>query len=545
MRLPKFGRNKSDDVDSQKPPKTSLPRRKESASTAGNSSDDGNMATFRVIVQEGVEPGQEFQVYAGGRLVRVRCPPNVRPGQSLQITVPKDPNPSEQAANNNSGGPSQDSDFPADSPNVSRIEGELNSYNVTIPDGVSGGQQFPVTIQGQQLMVTCPTNARAGMKVRVNPPPPADSPQRTDELSERMQSMDRSIAGSSTHTNSTAGNRPTGSNNSKRNSSADDDTQLFEVQVPEGVQPGQPFALLAGGVRVLVTCPLNAGPGLRIRFNLPKVLMQPRLNKGPQNEAAVIKLSYDKDGWARTIRVSDMRFQWVRMDDKGDIHISTERFDPDKSAYVRHLKFVPGTDPRVRDGIITLVPANEAFVASSIKGANDQDLVTYGDIAEAQGQTFEAKADWFKEKCEMLRVEFTEGHMRINVRRQHLLEDSIDAIMSLSRRDMRKLWRFEFIGEAGIDAGGLAREWFQLVTTAIFNPDIGLWLSSETNQMCMQINPASSKYAKLISFSPPLSTSQFIIISFASRFQGSSVMTFISTTDSLDASWARRSLTSS
>jgi E3 ubiquitin-protein ligase NEDD4 len=46
----------------------------------------------------------------------------------------------------------------------------------------------------------------------------------------------------------------------------------------------------------------------------------------------------------------------------------------------------------------------------------------------------------------------------------------------------------------GIDAGGLAREWFQLVTTEIFDPDMGLWMSSETNQMCMQINPASSKY---------------------------------------------------
>lgn len=63
--------------------------------------------------------------------------------------------------------------------------------------------------------------------------------------------------------------------------------------------------------------------------------------------------------------------------------------------------------------------------------------------------------------------------------------------MSLSRKDLRKVWRFEFIGEMGIDAGGLAREWFQLVTEEIFDPDMGLWQSSATNQMCMQINPAS------------------------------------------------------
>jgi E3 ubiquitin-protein ligase NEDD4 len=79
----------------------------------------------------------------------------------------------------------------------------------------------------------------------------------------------------------------------------------------------------------------------------------------------------------------------------------------------------------------------------------------------------------------------------MNVRRQYLLGDSVDAVMSLSRKDLRKLWRFEFIGEMGIDAGGLAREWFQLVTKEIFDPDMGLWQSSAVNQMCMQINPAS------------------------------------------------------
>jgi E3 ubiquitin-protein ligase NEDD4 len=50
----------------------------------------------------------------------------------------------------------------------------------------------------------------------------------------------------------------------------------------------------------------------------------------------------------------------------------------------------------------------------------------------------------------------------------------MDAVMSLSREDLRKIWRFEFVGEMGIDAGGLAREWFQLVSEEIFDPDHGL-----------------------------------------------------------------------
>lgn len=34
--------------------------------------------------------------------------------------------------------------------------------------------------------------------------------------------------------------------------------QTFEVTVPHGVRPNQPFSLMAGGQRVLVTCPRDA-----------------------------------------------------------------------------------------------------------------------------------------------------------------------------------------------------------------------------------------------------------------------------------------------
>ena len=37
--------------------------------------------------------------------------------------------------------------------------------------------------------------------------------------------------------------------------------QTFEVQIPHGVRPGQSFALMAGGQRVLVNCPMSAVPG--------------------------------------------------------------------------------------------------------------------------------------------------------------------------------------------------------------------------------------------------------------------------------------------
>jgi hypothetical protein len=252
----------------------------ESGAGPGAHSVPPGASVFRVVIPDNVNPGDEFQVYAGGRIVRVRCPPNSRPGQALSITVTVENNPTHNIVPD------------PDSPNVRRISDPNNTtgtaaYMVTIPLDVRGGQQFSVTIQGQQLMVTCPQNARPGMSVRVVPPPPP-----TD--------LTRAPTG------------PIGQPHAPR-PPRDETTQLFEVEVPRGVQPGEPFALFADGQRVLVTCPPNANPGQRIRFKLPtELLNRPKAT----SEAAKIKLKYDKDGWTRTVRLTDMKFQWVRMDDK-------------------------------------------------------------------------------------------------------------------------------------------------------------------------------------------------------------------------------------
>ena len=455
----------------------------------------GHVSVFRVIVPENVQPGQEFQVFAGSRLVRVRCPPGIRPGQPLQLTIPVEPTVTPTMGIPQMAPTNINSEAPVDMPHHLRdqqgegstegasdgaangpppIQHSEGGYLVTIPEGVREGEQFPFTLFGQQLMITCPPNARPGSVVRINPPNMPSGAANGPDSPTRATNLDRPPD----QTMRSAPNppvprpRPT--------------TQLFEVVVPQGVRPGQPFALSAGGQRVLVTCPPNAGPGQRIRFNLPVNLVQETQDGGIES----VRLSYDKDGWTRTIRVSDMKFQWIRVDQKGDVSSQT-RFNAKTSAYVRKLDFLPGLDPRMRSGALSLVPATEAVVDSHIRGPDGREVVSYADIASAQLKSFDNKAKWFFDTCQLLRVEWDEGHMRVNVRRDYLLSDSMMAVMSLSRKDLRKIWKFEFIGEEGIDAGGLAREWFQLVTEEVFNPDNGLWQYSAVNQMCMDINPAS------------------------------------------------------
>lgn len=417
---------------------------------------------YRVTVPAGVRPGAEFTVHAGPRRVRVRCPPSSRPGQSLQITLPPEPITlssllkmapltAAHGTEATGGAVAMTEDVWNVNKSAEASGGTAQTFLVTIPPNVHPGQAFTVNVAGQRFMVTCPPTAGPNQRVRIVPPAVRDEPEAA----------------------------PT--------------TQVFEVAVPAGVRPGQPFSLVANDHRVLVTCPENVRAGQKIRFQLP-------VSQVVQN----IQLSYESErsGWRRTVRATDLKFQWVRLDTHNaaaDDPLETtkietdESFDFCRSAYVRKVVLYEGNDARMRTGTVSLVPAQDAVVDSRLV-VHNRTLLSYADIAAVQGKSLDEKTAWFQRICSQLTAAWEDGHIKIAVRRQALLLDSVDAVMSLGRDDLRKRWRIEFLGESGIDAGGVSREWFELVTEQIFDPAFGLWVSSTNNQACVQINPASGMY---------------------------------------------------
>ena len=64
----------------------------------------------------------------------------------------------------------------------------------------------------------------------------------------------------------------------------------------------------------------------------------------------------------------------------------------------------------------------------------------------------------------------------IKVHRSSILEDSYRSVNTVSRPELlkTKLW-VEFDGEVGLDYGGVAREWFFLLSKEMFNPYYGLF----------------------------------------------------------------------
>ncbi len=104
----------------------------------------------------------------------------------------------------------------------------------------------------------------------------------------------------------------------------------------------------------------------------------------------------------------------------------------------------------------------------------------------------------YKRKYDYLKSQLKKPHnvpnkFEIKVRRQHILEDSYRQIQFPSHKvDIlkTKLW-IEFDNEIGLDYGGLAREWFYLLSKEMFNPYYGLFEYSATDNYTLQINPYS------------------------------------------------------
>jgi E3 ubiquitin-protein ligase NEDD4 len=68
------------------------------------------------------------------------------------------------------------------------------------------------------------------------------------------------------------------------------------------------------------------------------------------------------------------------------------------------------------------------------------------------------------------------------------LQSALDALPR-NDADWRTTWRFKFEGEPGVDAGGVAREFWSMISAELFSPHAGLFKYSATDQLTYQINP--------------------------------------------------------
>lgn len=79
-------------------------------------------------------------------------------------------------------------------------------------------------------------------------------------------------------------------------------------------------------------------------------------------------------------------------------------------------------------------------------------------------------------------------HLKLNVRRSSILEDALSQLSNKSKL-LKNPLKVKFVGEEGVDEGGVRKEFFQLLLEALFNPMYAMFI--EKNERYMWFNKSS------------------------------------------------------
>ncbi|KAL7055190.1 hypothetical protein AAHC03_024431 [Spirometra sp. Aus1] len=120
----------------------------------------------------------------------------------------------------------------------------------------------------------------------------------------------------------------------------------------------------------------------------------------------------------------------------------------------------------------------------------DPRLERLGGPAVPYSRNYRQKYEYFRSRLRAPRD--VQAKFEIRVTRQGIFEDSFRLIYSIKKPEvlMHRLW-IEFLGEKGLDYGGVQREWFFLLSRQMFNPYYGLFEYSAADNYTLQINPLS------------------------------------------------------
>ncbi|XP_039689425.1 E3 ubiquitin-protein ligase UPL1 isoform X3 [Medicago truncatula] len=112
---------------------------------------------------------------------------------------------------------------------------------------------------------------------------------------------------------------------------------------------------------------------------------------------------------------------------------------------------------------------------------------------------FDNKRSYFRSRIRQQHDHQLSGPLRISVRRAYILEDSYNQLRMRPTQDLKGRLNVQFQGEEGIDAGGLTREWYQLLSRVIFDKG-ALLFTTVGNNATFQPNPNSVYQTEHLSY---------------------------------------------
>lgn len=142
---------------------------------------------------------------------------------------------------------------------------------------------------------------------------------------------------------------------------------------------------------------------------------------------------------------------------------------------------------------LEFVPAKTAVKMFTNRNNGFNSLITSeatAEVSRMKNSSLRDKKMWFEGKATSLLLPWSD-RKEFEVRRAHVFQDSCSALLRMPVRQWRAPFNIKFSGESGLDAGGLTREWFQMVLDHAFHSDTGMFKFAETDNLTYQFNEAS------------------------------------------------------
>ncbi|XP_014868705.1 PREDICTED: NEDD4-like E3 ubiquitin-protein ligase WWP2 isoform X1 [Poecilia mexicana] len=187
---------------------------------------------------------------------------------------------------------------------------------------------------------------------------------------------------------------------------------------------------------------------------------------------------------------------WEKRQDNGRVYFvnhntrTTQWDDPRTQGMIKEHALPPGWEMKyTAEGVRYFVDHNSRTTTFKDPRPGFESGSRQGGSPGAYDRSFRWKYHQFRFLCHSNALP---SHVKISVSRQTLFEDSFQQIMNVKPYDLRRRLYIIMRGEEGLDYGGIAREWFFLLSHEVLNPMYCLFEYAGKNNYCLQINPASS-----------------------------------------------------
>lgn len=122
----------------------------------------------------------------------------------------------------------------------------------------------------------------------------------------------------------------------------------------------------------------------------------------------------------------------------------------------------------------------------------ESSIFSQDELEQVGSLPFQQKHAWFVQHTAAMEVPWDYGHLLLEIERDNLLHNSCEQLLWATPDQLHQSLRIKFANEPGVDAGGLVREWFTLMTKEVFDDATGLFYRIGNGDGLM-INPASAE----------------------------------------------------